>query len=79
MDPTSLVSISLQLQEWQQALEVLATGPWRVVNPLIQKIMEQAQRAQQTEASQPAGASQAPIPNGELPSDYFINRLTSGG
>jgi hypothetical protein len=52
MEPTSPVSISLQLQEWQQVLEILMNGPWRVANPLIQKIMSQAEQHQN--APQPA-------------------------
>ena len=44
-DPTDLVSMNLQGQEWMQLLEVLGgTGPWRVVNPLIVKLAQQLDR-----------------------------------
>lgn len=35
---TMQIPVTLEAQEWQQVLEVLGSGAWRVVNPLMQKI-----------------------------------------
>lgn len=43
MDPNLPVTVSLEAQEWQQVLDVLTTGTYRVVAPLIVKIAQQAQ------------------------------------
>jgi hypothetical protein len=79
MEPTSPISITLQMQEWQQAIEILMNGPWRAANPLIQKIMEQAQQAQQAEALAGApGLAPGPAPNGQLGPPGSINSLSGG-
>jgi hypothetical protein len=40
------MSITLLVQEWNVVLAVLGDGRFNVVNPLIQKIVEQAQAQQ---------------------------------
>jgi hypothetical protein len=36
-----MIQISLELEEWQRVLALLATGPWNVANPLLMKIGDQ--------------------------------------
>ena len=43
----SQITITLQLQEWNQLLAVLSDAPYRVVAPLIMQIANQAQSQQQ--------------------------------
>jgi hypothetical protein len=40
------MNITLDEREWQTVLQVLAGGPWNVVNPLLMKIGQQMQPAQ---------------------------------
>jgi hypothetical protein len=42
-----LTEVRLEVQEWNQLLQILAQAPWNVANPLIMKIGEQL-RAQTT-------------------------------
>lgn len=41
------IAITLSANEWNAVIDTLHDGRYRVVGPLIQKIVEQAQRAQQ--------------------------------
>jgi hypothetical protein len=49
------VSIVLTVLEWNQAILILQDGPYRVVRPLLDKINDQAARAE-------AAAAAAPLP-----------------
>lgn len=59
IDPTTPLPVTLQAQEWNQLIDLLATvsAPWRITNPLMQRITEQVQAAA---AAQP----QVPLMNG---------------
>lgn len=46
------VSVSLDQEEWNRVLAVLAQAPWNVSNPLIMKIGEQLRAA----TTPPSGA-----------------------
>jgi len=59
IEATAPISVTLQAQQWNVLLGVLAEGPYRVVAPLIGAITEQAQRA-----GGAAAAGPAPRPNG---------------
>jgi hypothetical protein len=50
--PTASITITLQAQEWNQLLTVLAQGPYNIVAPLMTSITQQAQ----------SGASQPSLP-----------------
>lgn len=68
IQPTQQFTVSLEAQEWQQALEILGNGPWRVANPLIQKISQQIQQMAeihqaQTQAQAAANGQYTPAPN----------------
>lgn len=41
MQPTDKFAITLDAQQWQQVIDVLADGRFRVVMPLIQEIQRQ--------------------------------------
>lgn len=41
---TDTLTMTLSSAEWQMILEGLSNGPWRVVNPLIRKIMDTAEK-----------------------------------
>jgi len=45
MDPAREISITLPAGQWDQVLDNLGNGPWKIVNPLIQNILAQAQAA----------------------------------
>lgn len=45
VDPTTSVSVTLEVQQWNQILDIMSSGPYRVVAPLIAKIVEQATSA----------------------------------
>ena len=47
-NPTDRVRITLMASEWTTVLEVLETGMWRVTNPLILQIRQQAQEQMPT-------------------------------
>lgn len=77
IDPATSISITMQAGQWDQVLNVLGDGAWKVVAPLIQKIVEQAQAAaaainsgsvderQAMNGTHPLGAaSPPPPPNG---------------
>lgn len=42
-EPTVEIAVTLEAQEWNLVLECLADGRFRLVAPLIQKIVNQAQ------------------------------------
>jgi hypothetical protein len=65
IEPTTPISVSLQAQEWNAVITLLGeTGPWRVVNPLIGKITEQAQAAaDQLPAQQLTNGAAAHVPD----------------
>lgn len=44
VDANSPLEITLTAGEWNQVIDILATGPYRTVAPLIQKIIGQAQK-----------------------------------
>ena len=46
IDPKTPITVSLVAEEWNAVLDALSDGRFRVVGPLIQKIVEQAQGAQ---------------------------------
>jgi hypothetical protein len=55
------LTITLAAEEWNVVLDVLADGRHRIVAPLLQKIIEQAQRAQQ----QPQTPNVVPMENSD--------------
>ena len=58
------MTVDLTEEAWQRVLQVLATGPWQTVNPLIMEIGRQLQ-AQAPGGVQADGAlNQAGRPNG---------------
>jgi len=46
------MTVDLGEQEWQQVLNILATAPWNVANPLLMRIGQQLQS--QRDAPPPA-------------------------
>jgi hypothetical protein len=52
IDNTKDLAITLQVQEWNQILDVLSDGRYRVVAPLLQKIVTQAQQGQESAVTQ---------------------------
>ena len=48
------VSVTVTAGEWDQIVNQLASGPYRAVAPLIQKIVEQVQRAEQNQGQEAA-------------------------
>lgn len=51
MDNKMPLSITLTAEEWNSVLEILSDGRFRIASPLIQKIIDQAQKAQNQEAT----------------------------
>jgi 16S rRNA A1518/A1519 N6-dimethyltransferase RsmA/KsgA/DIM1 with predicted DNA glycosylase/AP lyase activity len=47
LQPTAQVTITLQAQEWNQLLQVLADAPYKIVAPLIAQITQQATQGDQ--------------------------------
>ena len=47
-----MTAINLDDTEWTTVLNILSTGPWNQVNPLLMKITQQLRTAQQTAAQQ---------------------------
>lgn len=39
--PGQLLTVSLRAEQWNQVLALLADGPYRVVNPLLQEMQRQ--------------------------------------
>lgn len=56
MTPTDEVSITLQVQEWNSILDMLMGAPWRIANPLLDKISAQAKAAEMAVGPQTNGA-----------------------
>ena len=46
--------VTLDLEEWQRLLGVLAQGQWALVNPLIMKIGEQLRMQEPAAPAQPS-------------------------
>lgn len=46
LDAFTPVGVTVTAGEWNQVIDQLAAGPYRTVAPLIQKIVEQVQRAE---------------------------------
>lgn len=46
------VTITMQTQEWNQVLAILAKAPFEAVASLIQQIVQQSQQGQQAQVSQ---------------------------
>jgi hypothetical protein len=40
-NPTDRLSASLEAQQWNQVLALLQEGPYRVVGPILQSLLEQ--------------------------------------
>lgn len=59
IEASTPIAITLQAQEWNQILNVLADAPFRIAAPLINKITEQANKSNMS-----ASAMVAPLPNG---------------
>jgi hypothetical protein len=51
------IPIRLTVLEWNQAILILQDGPYRVVRPLLDKINEQAARAEAAAAAPPLPAA----------------------
>lgn len=43
IDATTMLEVSLQAQQWNSVLALLAEGPYRVAAPIIQAIAQQTQ------------------------------------
>ena len=56
IEPTAPLSVTLEAQQWNTVLALLAEAPYRVVAPVIQSIGEQVQAA--------AGQAPQPLTNG---------------
>jgi hypothetical protein len=66
IDPETPINITLQAQEWNIVLGAMGEAPFRLVNPIIQKLMSQVAAIQSLppnpEDRQPV-ADMAPITN----------------
>jgi hypothetical protein len=60
------VSITMTVIEWNQAILILQDGPYRVVRPILDKINDQAARAE--------AAASLPIPATNGGESYVPNR-----
>jgi hypothetical protein len=49
------LAVELEEHEWQQAMGLIALGPWREANPLLMKIGAQLQARRQASMSGNAG------------------------
>ena len=58
MQPDHPIAITLEAQQWNIVLGALGEAPWRLSNPVIQKIVEQVQ------TQQPPAAPLVAKPNG---------------
>jgi len=55
IEATAQIAITLQAQEWNQVLSILAEAPYKLVAPLVEQITRQAtEQAGQQAASRPA-------------------------
>lgn len=63
VDPETPISATLQAQEWNTLIGILieAHAPWRVTNPLINKLMQQAQAGARAAMPKPAVANGADL------------------
>lgn len=62
ISPDTPITVTLQAQEWNVVMGILADAPYKLVAPIIQKLGEQAQQGA-AQAARPNGAD-APRPNG---------------
>ena len=46
MNPTDLIAITLQAQEWNNVLVALFDAPYRIAAPLVEKINAQSREAE---------------------------------
>lgn len=46
-----MLSVQLEITEWNQVLSMLATQPWHAANPIIMKLGEQLRQQQQLAAN----------------------------
>ena len=49
MKPDQPIAVTLEAQQWNVVLGALGEAPWRISNPLIQKIVGQIEQSQQGE------------------------------
>jgi hypothetical protein len=56
-------TVSLDDEEWQRVLSIIATAPWNVANPLLMKIGEQLRHQQVT------NSGEVPVKSAQLESD----------
>lgn len=60
VDINSPLEITMTAGEWNVVIDTLTNGPYRTVAPLIQKIVEQAQKAENFNQGQDAAAQGLP-------------------
>jgi len=53
IDAAQEITVTLQAQEWNIVLETLQDGRYRLVGPVIQKMMEQFEQMQQGQQERP--------------------------
>ncbi len=41
--PTTEITVTMTAEEWNKVLDTLTSGPYKIVAPLIQKIMQQGE------------------------------------
>jgi hypothetical protein len=64
-----MLSVQMNEQEWQQIIQILATAPWNVANPLLMKVGEQL-RKQQTNSG---NMQEMPIPPAQVAGNKAAN------
>ncbi len=64
MTPDERMTVTLEAQQWEAAMRVLADGPYRIVAPLIAEIQRQCMAGQQMPAMPPNGSAEAQIVSG---------------
>lgn len=57
--PTDRLQASLEAQQWNQVLALLAEGPYRVVMPIMQRLIEQLHHPQPGAAGDDPGGGGA--------------------
>jgi hypothetical protein len=56
-------TVSLDDEEWQRVLTIIASAPWNVANPLLMKIGEQLRHQQVT------NSGEVPVKSAQVESD----------
>jgi hypothetical protein len=46
MQPDQMITITLEAQQWNAVLGALGEAPWRLSNPIIQRIVAQIEQSQ---------------------------------